>query len=137
MNENLQESFDRVFQDYSSSQLGNRAELLDIVFAYRILLSRMPSNEEIAFYLNCTDTWREFLIKLLQSEEFSKRLDFLPGGLELMTENNGFRFWFNSADREMGAKMATGQYEPKVVHFLKNYLQSGMTCLDIGAQTGF
>jgi hypothetical protein len=54
MNKNLQESFEHIFQDDSFSQLGNRAELLDMVFAYRILLSRMPSNNEIAFFLHCT-----------------------------------------------------------------------------------
>ena len=54
-----------------------------------------------------------------------------------MSEINGFRFWFNSSDREMGAKMATGAYEPEVTKYLASTLISGMRVLDVGAQTGW
>jgi FkbM family methyltransferase len=49
----------------------------------------------------------------------------------------GFRFWFDTSDREMGVEMALGTYEPHTVAILKRLLKPGMRCLDIGAHAGF
>lgn len=88
-------------------------------------------------YMSNRNTWREFINGLLSSREFSNRLDFLPDGKRLMSESNGFRFWFDTMDREMGAKMATGDYEPETCSLIKKLVKPGMRCLDVGAQTGF
>src|SRR5580765_295036 len=37
----------------------------------------------------------------------------------------------------MGVVMASGQYEPDSVRFIRTVLRPGMTCVDAGAQTGF
>jgi FkbM family methyltransferase len=54
-----------------------------------------------------------------------------------MAETHGFRFWFNSSDREMGVRMGLGLYEPRCVALIKRLVKMGMRCLDLGAQTGF
>ena len=54
-----------------------------------------------------------------------------------MSEVNGFRFWFDTMDRDMGVKMGAGCYEPETCSVIKKILRPGMICLDIGAQTGF
>jgi FkbM family methyltransferase len=118
--------------------IDDRAELLDMFYVYRLLLGRMPSDVELNYITSLrTTTWREYLSTVLASVEYEKRLDFLPAGMELMSEENGFRFWFRSADREMGAVMASGRYEPAVTAYLQSIIKPGMCCLDIGAQTGY
>ena len=54
-----------------------------------------------------------------------------------MAELDGFRFWFRTEDREMGVRMALGLYENDEVSFIKSTVMPGMTCWDIGAQSGF
>jgi FkbM family methyltransferase len=54
-----------------------------------------------------------------------------------MTEVEGFRFWFNSSDREMGVLMALGVYEPRTVRLVRQLVKPGMRVIDVGAQTGF
>ena len=98
----------------------------------------MPGlGDELDNIMSNKNTWREFINGLLSSKEFSNRLDFLPDGKRLMSESNGFKFWFDTADREMGAKMATCNYEPETCTLIKKLIKPGMSCLDVGAQTGF
>lgn len=61
-----------------------------------------------------------------------------PAGKELMAEiNEGFRFWFNMNDKDMGVLMALGLYEPESVELIKTLIKPGMKCLDIGGQSGY
>lgn len=133
----ITESYSAIISDFAPIEFGNKTELLDAIYAYRILLGRMPNEEEINNLCQGAGTWREFLSGMLTSKEYGTRLDFLPAGLELMSESNGFRFWFDTVDREMGAKIAVGHYEPEVTRLFKKLLKPGMYCLDIGAQTGY
>lgn len=127
-----------IVESFRPIALGERILPGDALFAYRMLLGRMPStNDEVANILSVPVTYREFLSGLLESEEFSKKARFLPGGLRLMTESNGFRLWFDSSDRDMGSSMACGGYEQETVGLLKQIVSPGMVCLDVGAQIGF
>lgn len=130
--------FRDLLREYEPIHLGRRPNPVDLVFAYRQLLGRMPLDpSELDQLLTWTGTWREFLQQLLASAEYRHQLGFLPAGLRLMSEANGFRFWFASEDREMGAKMAAGAYEPATVSLLSRLVRPTMRCLDIGAQTGY
>lgn len=134
----LQGQFVELLREYKPIDLGRRPRAVDLVFAYRLLLGRMPRDpEELQPLLGWTGTWREFLQQLLASAEFRLQLGFLPAGLQLMSQANGFRFWFASDDREMGARMAAGAYELATVDLLGRVVRQGMRCLDVGAQTGF
>jgi FkbM family methyltransferase len=130
--------FDGILTDYLAIEYGQQVTTVDAVYAYRILLGRMPAlGDELETLISNKSTWREFINGLLDSKEFSNKLDFLPNGKRLMSESNGFRFWFDTMDRDMGAKMAAGDYEPETASLIKKIIQPGMVCLDIGAQTGF
>jgi FkbM family methyltransferase len=134
----LLQSCSEVIRNFFSLAVGEKIRPCDALFAYRLLLGRMPSTQaEITYISTFAGTYREFIGGLLDSDEFGKRLRFLPGGRQLMTEANGFRFWFNSSDREMGGSMAGGSYEPDTVSLVRRLVKPGATCLDIGAQTGF
>jgi FkbM family methyltransferase len=61
----------------------------------------------------------------------------MPAGHEFLAETEGFKFYFNTSDREMGAKMAIGAYESETLSLFKKMIKPGMICIDAGAQTGF
>jgi FkbM family methyltransferase len=110
----------------------------DALFAYRLLLRRNPDLDlELRPLMASTLTFGAFLDVLLASPEFASTAGLLPASHLLMTEVEGFRFWWNSSDREMGVRMGLGLYEPATVDLVKRLTQPGMRCLDIGAQTGF
>jgi FkbM family methyltransferase len=135
---NLIESLKGVLDCYENINLGKEITPIDAFFSYRLLLGRNPDPSiELPGILSISGTFREFLNTLLASEEFSKTVNFMPPNKLLMGELDGFRFWFNTADREMGAAMAFGLYEPGSVELMKKVVKPGMRCLDIGAQTGF
>jgi FkbM family methyltransferase len=118
--------------------LGRPLNPADGFFAYRLLLCRNPDPQrEIPYLLNSGKTLREFLKHVTQSAEFQRTGGYFPPHQLLMAEVEGFRFWFNSSDREMGVRMALGQYEPRSTELIKKLVRPGMKCIDLGAQTGF
>jgi hypothetical protein len=44
----ITESYSAVFNNFAPIGFGNKAELLDAIYVYRILLERMPHEEEIS-----------------------------------------------------------------------------------------
>lgn len=133
----LQGNLKMILDGYSEVKVGQMLHPCDGFFAYRILLGRMPSNAQEFDQFTSNITYRQFLANLLESREFDGQLGFMPSGQRMMTDINGFRFWFNSSDREMGALMATARYEQETVRLLKKIIKPGMHCLDVGAQTGY
>jgi FkbM family methyltransferase len=134
----LAQEFMDIMCTYTPIDHGSELRAVDAFFAYRLLLGRMPDAQtELANLLELRGTYREFLTHLLGSPEFGRSRGYIPGGYMLMAEPEGFRFWFRTADREMGVAMGLGLYEPTSVALVKRLVQPGMRCLDIGAQTGF
>jgi FkbM family methyltransferase len=124
----------------SYKNLDHRQQLnpTDAFFTYRLLLGRNPDlAEELPYILSDIRPFREFLSNLLSSEEFSRRMEFIPPNRVLMAELEDFRLWFNTSDREMGLVMVSGQYEPPSVGLVKNVIRPGMKCIDAGAHIGF
>lgn len=135
----LVSQFKSILESYQPVEHGKAVSVVDAMFAYRLLLGRMPSSDiELSALCNLNGvTYREFMNGLLDSIEFRKQSAFIPGGHMFMSELSRFRFWFRTSDREMGFSMATGQYEPETVDLLPKLVAPTDFCLDIGAQTGF
>ncbi len=136
----LREEFRRFIEDWSDPGLYFKLDPLDAIFAYRLFLGRNPNPEQELPHLvelSKATTLREFLASLTSSPEFASRTGFMPPNHLLMAELPDFRFWFDTRDTEMGVKMGFGIYEPDTVGFFRETVTPGMTCWDIGAQTGF
>jgi FkbM family methyltransferase len=116
---------------------GRQLNPVDAIAAYRLLLGRSPDAAEIQSFIGSRLTLREFLDRLTASAEFDGAGGLFPPNRILMSEVEGFRFWFNTSDREMGMSMALGRYEPESVALFKRIVRPGMRCIDAGAQTGF
>jgi FkbM family methyltransferase len=136
--ERLTDSVLSIVKSQSGLNPSEVARCADAFFAHRLLLGRNPgARDELPRVMRETATLREFLNGLLGSAEFGYTGGFLPPDRVLMAETEGFRFWFNTSDREMGVLMAFGRYEPRSVALFRSLLRPGMRCLDVGAQSGF
>src|SRR5437763_366965 len=80
---------------------GRQLNPADAFGAYRLLLGRNPAAEELRSLLESCQTLRQFLESLTTTVEFERSAGFLPPNRVLMSEVEGFRFWFNTSDREM------------------------------------
>jgi len=130
--------FQILLEAYQNLDYGRQLNPVDAFFAFRLLLGRNPEpTRELPALLIDTHTFREFLSDLLHSEEFSRCVGFMPPNRVLMAQLEDFRLWFNTSDREMGAIMVSGQYEPKSVDLIKRIVEPGMKCIDAGAHIGF
>ena len=134
----LLNGFRTLLESYRQADPDQPVNPADAFFMYRLLLGRNPNvTSELPALLTHSETFRELRQRVLDSDEFAKNGSLTPPRRLWMTELEGFRFWFNTSDREMGVVMATGQYEPDSVRFIRKVLRAGMTCIDAGAQTGF
>ena len=124
--------------DYPQLEVGRRINPIDAFALWRTLLRRNPDPAiELPLLLSYSGTYRELLTELADSAEFKKAQPILPGGYVWMAEVEGFRFWFNTGDREMGVLMGMGNYEPEVRALMKTVVRPGMRCIDAGANTGY
>lgn len=130
-------SFDDATAAPGPVSLGGPLHAIDVLGAYRLLLGRTPAASELQACMAAGLTLREFLAQIAGSKEFDACGGILPPHRILMSEVAGFRFWFNTSDREMGVPMALGRYEPQSAALLERVVRPGMHCLDVGAQTGF
>ena len=134
----LLDGFRRLLEGYRPADPDDAANPADAFFLYRLLLGRNPDPRvELSALLSGQGTFRELRQSVLDSDEFAGSGTFTPPHRRWMAELDGFRFWFNTSDREMGTVMAMGRYEPECVRFVRQTLRPGMRCLDAGAQTGF
>jgi FkbM family methyltransferase len=134
----LVNGFRTLLESYEPADPDHTVNPADAFFMYRLLLGRNPSiTVDLPALMRNGKTFRELLQGVLDSDEWARVATFLPPRRVWMSELDGFRFWFNTTDREMGVAMAMGRYEPASVRFIKQALQPGMTCIDAGSQTGF
>jgi FkbM family methyltransferase len=136
--EQLVGGFRALLESYGPADPDDGVNPADAFFMYRLLLGRNPNaTVDLPALLSYPRTLRELRQSVLDSDEFASGGTFTPPHRTWMTELDGFRFWFNTSDREMGVVMALGQYESNSVRFIKRACRAGMTCIDAGAQTGF
>jgi FkbM family methyltransferase len=136
--ETLLASFHNILTSYDSVHHGRSITPADAFFVYRLFLGRNPDpHHELPGLLVNDETYREFMSRVQNCEEFARVGGFFPPNRLFMAELPHFRFWFNTNDREMGVSMALGSYEPSTVALAKEIVRPGMHCLDVGAQTGF
>jgi len=136
----IRQSAEEIFSDWPAPNPYERLKLLDAIYCYRILLGRNPDlHQELPhlIWLSKFTSLKKFLSEVLSSKEFQTQTGFIPPNHMLMAELDDFRFWFNTSDTEMGVRMGMGVYEPETVDFFHQIIKPGMTCWDIGAQTGF
>src|SRR4030095_6925791 len=135
---NLTKAFEDFIRDYPKLDVGRRINPIDGFALWRTLLRRNPDPaSELPTLLSYSGTYRELLTQLADSAEFKQAQPILPRGFTWMAEVDGFRFWFDTGDREMGVRMATGNYEPEVRELMKTIIRPGMRCIDAGASTGY
>jgi FkbM family methyltransferase len=135
--EALVSAFRTLAEQWGPVDYGRQLNAADAFAAYRLLLGRNPSADELRTLVDSPQTLRQFLECLATTWEFERSAGFFPPNRVLMSEVEGFRFWFNTSDREMGVRMALGLYEPESVAVMKRIVKPGMRCIDAGAQTGF
>jgi FkbM family methyltransferase len=134
----LTKAFEDFIRDYPTLDVGRRINPIDAFALWRTLLRRNPDPaSELPTLLSYSGTYRELLTQLADSDEFKRASPILPRGFTWMAEVDGFRFWFDTGDREMGVLMATGNYEPEVRELMKTVIRPGMRCIDAGASTGY
>src|SRR5262245_21336678 len=134
----LKYNLDLILFSYKHLDYGRRLNPVDAFFAFRLLLGRNPDlTHELPQILSDTRTYREFLADILNSDDFSQGIGFMPRNRVFMAKLADFCLWFNTGDREMGMVMASGHYEPHSVEAIKKILRPGMMCIDAGAHIGF
>ena len=134
----LMDGFRTLLESYRPANPDAAVNPADAFFLFRLLLGRNPDPAtDLTGLLSDPRTFRELKQAVLDSDEFAGNGTFTPPHRLWMAELDHFRFWFNTSDREMGAVMAMGRYEPSCVDYVRQALRPGMRCLDAGAQTGF
>lgn len=130
--------FITLLNSYRPPDPGKNVEPVDAFFAFRLLLGRNPEiATELNDVLNSGLSQRQFISKLLDSPEFFHNVNYLPPGRTLLAELEGFRFWFNTGDREMGVRMGMDDYQGRITGLTRKLVRPGMHCLNIGAHYGF
>lgn len=128
-------------RDYKPAEgvVGRPAQLIDVLFAYRLLLGRWPEFAEATRYRERLDgrTLEYFCPEFVRSTEFKTRFPEDPGfDLDVMAElPDRLRLWFNWRDRQ-AVRIVTGVHEPSTREAIRRILRPGMHCLDIGAHIG-
>jgi FkbM family methyltransferase len=134
----LLNGFRTLLESYRPADPDEAVNPADAFFMYRLLLGRNPNvASDLPALLQQPGSFRELRQRVLDSDEFAKDGSLTPPHRQWMTALEGFRFWFNTSDRDMGVVMAMGQYERESVRLIRRILRPGMTCIDAGAQTGF
>jgi FkbM family methyltransferase len=134
----LMTAFKDFISEYPKLDVGRRINPVDAFALWRTLLRRNPDPAtELPTLLSYSGTYRELLTQVADSAEFRRAQPILPPGCTWMADVDGFRFWFDTGDREMGVLMGLGNYEPEVRELMKTVIRPGMRCIDAGASTGY
>lgn len=115
-----------------------RADVEDVLYAYRLLLGRSPDPQGLETYTNLVRdhvlTPFELAERFLGSNEFRSRYN--TGLLEI--DLGSHVLIVRADDTDVGRAVAnTRQWEPHVVAVLQNHLRPGGRFLDVGANIGY
>lgn len=112
--------------------------MLDVIYAYRLLLGRWPEFRGVKAYRQRIGSARlhDFVKTFLESEEFRVRTAD-TGGMDMivMRELPEMRLFFNMNDRQ-AVRIAAGAHEPEIQQAMRQLLEPGMNCIDAGAHIG-
>ncbi len=114
------------------------AGLLDVLYAYRLLLGRWPEFKSVEAYQEKTAglPLSRFIRGFLDSGEFRARAGEVSGvDLVVMRALPGMRLFFNLNDRQ-AVRIAMGLHEPEIQQAMRQLLRPGMNCIDAGAHIG-
>ena len=115
-------------------------------WAFRILLGRLPENEDVVTMYARMDSIDALAREIMRSPEFALRHPSFGrswGNLPfesqfVITELvDGTKFWVNMLDGYVSRAIHSGDYEPNESSFIKSFLKPGMSALDIGANLGW
>ena len=110
----------------------------DAFFLYRLLLGRNPNaSGRPAGVVERPEDVSRTEAERARLGRVCRRRHVHPAAPLWMAELDGFRFWFNTSDREMGAVMAMGRYEPSACASSGRRFGRECDVIDAGAQTGF
>jgi len=116
--------------------------------AYHALLQREPDADAVMelqarpFAEEEEALLAETLARFVNSEEFQNRqaivkaADFAPSTWARV-EIDGLKLWVDIGDHGVSRHCVTGSYEPAETTFIRNFLTTGMTFVDIGANIGW
>lgn len=118
----------------------NQATPADIAASFRLLLRRLPTPDELAYFkglvVHHKITVQALVDELLASAEFqAQQADARKPKLVTLPD---FQLYIRPNDFFVGAHIAREQsYEPDVMATLKRFLRPGHTFIDIGANIGY
>lgn len=115
-----------------------RADVQDVLYAYRLLLGRRPDAQGLRTYerlvLERELTPYELAEQFLGSNEFRERYSSKLVEVDL----DGYALMVRADDNDVGRVVTTTrQWEPQVVSVLKSRLRKGSHFLDVGANIGY
>lgn len=116
--------------------------------AYRALLQRDPDADAAKglqaqpFAEDQERLLVETLARFIESEEFrnrqaSTKVPDFPPSTWARVEVDGLKLWVDIGDHGVSKHCITGSYEPAETAYIRRFLKSGMTFVDIGANIGW
>jgi FkbM family methyltransferase len=111
----------------------------DIFFCFRLLLDRLPHQEEWPGHsLLVGQDLSDVVSSYVNSLEFARR-NLLAGESSeiVLSEIEGFQIYTAVDDLAVGRHIRAGVYEDHVTDIFKRYLRPGMGVVDVGANVGY
>ncbi len=109
---------------------------------HRLLFGRRSGFDSMRQFREIVDIAdvRNLVYGILRSEEFRNYWETV--GMQLpevpvMAEVNGLKIWFYLSDRIVGWTAAQGAYESDLAGAIRDFVQPGMVCCDLGANLGY
>lgn len=111
----------------------------DIRYAYRLLLGREPDDSGLAHFSRIIAKSRHGTLDVaryfLASPEFSSV--HVRGDAPVEVLLDGYSVYVNPDDRDIGASVACGNYEPHVAAVVRKILRKSDVFVDVGANIGY
>jgi FkbM family methyltransferase len=131
--------FDRA-QKKTSPQAGDRATESDVRHAYRLLLKRDPDPGGLAHYLQRVRegvSLDELIREFVRSDEHHALREREREDEDQVVDLGGYQLLVPTRDPDFGSNISTfKEYEEPVRRVIREYLRSGDTFIDIGANMG-
>ena len=117
--------------------------MLDVFFAYRLILGRFPERTDIDFLLDRTVEFPSVsdLARAFHTTDEYHFIDhgtsFREDGRVVLVRDGDLRIAVDLDDRSIGWGIINGEYEPETRRLIERLTPQGGFCLDLGANVGF